>query len=186
MGDDVVQLVRHAIGIVLMSHLIAGLLQGTTQESVFGIHDGRLGVVARLFLDAAHGHHAGLANLTGLGQGIYDLPGLFITLKQLNGQPTGTIAQTQQVVAFQEFLNIGNSIFYLMSMLDVLMAIILVVSLAVLKDMYHLAKQFLQSSTSLKRCGNHRHTQQRTEFLDVQLVATTFQFVKHVQRTNHT
>ena len=73
-----------------------------------------------------------------------------------------------------------------MVVLDMKVAIVLVVSLAALKDMYHLAKQLLQSPTRLERRWYHRHTQQRTELVHIQFVAAQLQFIKHIQRTNHT
>ena len=40
----------HAIGILLCASLVARLRQRTIDKTIFGVHDGGLGVVARFFL----------------------------------------------------------------------------------------------------------------------------------------
>ena len=80
----------------------------------------------------------------------------------------------------------GDTVFYLMSVVDMDMAIVVVVTLTVLEDVHHLAHQFLQAPTRFKRCRHHRHTHQRRQRVDIKMVAAAFRLVKHVQGYHHT
>ena len=106
-------------------------------------------VVACLLFHTMYGHVTSSQYLFTLRKRCYNLFCLLVLLKQFQCQPSGTIAQTKQVIAFQERLYIGNTILYLMSMIDMDMTIVVVVSLLTLKDMNHLTQQFRQSPNPL-------------------------------------
>ena len=168
------------------AHLVASLLQGTTNEAVLGIHNGRLTVVACLFFYASLGNASRFYNIFIFWQFPNDLLSFLIPFHQLDGEPTGGIAKAQQVVAFQVLLNVTDAVLNLVTMIDMLVTIVLVVTLAILEDMNHFRQQIFQSPTRLERRGDHRHSQQRAELVDAQAVATLLQLIEHIQRTNHT
>ncbi len=184
-GNECIQPMGGMIGIFLRTYPVASFLQGTAYKAVFGIHDGRFGISASLLLYTMYSHIASLDDGRSLRQLQDDFLGFLVFFKELQGQPPCTISQSQQIVAFQIFLNIRYTVFYLVSVVDMDMAIEVVVTLLTLKDMYHLAHQFLQSPTRLERRRHHRHTHQSAQRLYVEMVSATLSLVKHVQGADY-
>ena len=46
-------------------------------------------------------------------------------------------------------------------------------------------EQFLHAASCLEHCWHHRHTKQLSQFHIINMVATLFRLVKHIQRTHH-
>ena len=168
-----------------LTNLIAGLVEGTPNETVLGIHDGCLGIVASLLLDTTRSHIAVADDVGSLRQCRHHTFGLVVLLQQFDGQPAGAVAQPQQVVTFQVALDAADAVLDFVAVVDVNVTVVEIVALAAFKNMYHLLQQALQSPTRLERGGNHRHTHQRAQRVDVETVATALQFIVHVQGTHH-
>ena len=86
------------------------------------------------------------------------------------------------LVGFQVFLDMGDTVFYLVTIVDVEVTGGLV---GVLIDLDDCLEQFLDTHAALKRRGDHRHTEQGAEGGDIYPVATTLKLVIHVQGTDH-
>ena len=156
-------MMRPAIGVFLGTGLIASFLQGTIDETVFGIHDGGLGVATCLFL------HTGCSNIASLQQLLAILWTIFlgqmtshilkhftIVLQKFDGQISGGIAQADMLVGFQVFLDMLYALLYLMSIVDVDMT----GGFLLLVGLNDGTEEFLDTHATLERRGNHGHTEE--------------------------
>ena len=178
-----------AIGILFGACLVAGFRQSTIDKAVFGVHDGRLGVVARFFLHTGRGLVAGVrqvvevlhALLTGhvLTQIVEHLT---VVLQQLQSQVSGGVVLGDMLVGLEVFLDVGNAVFYLVTVVDMQVTGRLAGALVYLDDS---SEEFFHALAALKRSGYHRHTEKTTEGIEVEMVATPLEFVVHVQGADH-
>ena len=157
-GDDAVEPMGGLVGVALLAYHVAGLVECAAHKAILGIHNRRLGIVARLLLYTAGRQHAGLTDLCRLGQVVHHTPRLAVVLQQFDSQPARRISQSQQIVAFQEFLYVGYTFFYLVTMVDMDVSVVVVVALLTLEDVDDLAQQVLHSPARLERRGHHGHT----------------------------
>ena len=67
MSDEAVQFMSHVIGVAPFTFLIANFFERTVDETVFGIHDGRLRIGLRLFFNTFAGIVAVLQDLLLVG-----------------------------------------------------------------------------------------------------------------------
>ena len=84
-------------------------------------------------------------------------------------------------VGLQELLYVSDAILYLVSIVDMQVTSL---TAAAFIDLNDGAEEFLHAGTVLKRSGHHGHTEQRAERLQVDMVATAFEFVIHIQGTH--
>ena len=81
------------------------------------------------------------------------------------------------LIGFQEFLDTTDTIFNLMSVVDMQVTRELAGTLIYLN---HCLEEFLNASAVLKRSRNHGNTKQCAECVDVYLIATTLKLIIHV------
>ena len=167
-----------------MSFLIAHLFQGTMDEAVLRIHDSRLTVFLRLFLDDGCCLIASLQDLLLLGHVGNDTLNVLVHLQQLNGKITGGEAQTDIVVALQVFLNGFYTLFYIGTVIDMQVTNPVLTELAFI----HLdngLEQLINTSTALEHGRHHGESQQLSQLVRIQLVASVFHLIKHIQCPNN-
>ena len=179
----------HAIGIFLRTRLVAGLLQGTVDEAVFGIHDGRLRVVARLLLDTGRSTVASRRQVAEHLHALFAghvlaqiVEHLTVVLQQFQRQVARGIVLTDVLIGLQILLYLADATLNLMTVVDMDMTGLLARILIHLND--H-AEQVFDAHAALERCRHHRHTEKGAECRQVYLIATTLKLVVHIQCTDH-
>ena len=78
--------------------------------------------------------------------------------------------------------HVGNAVFNLMTVVDMQVTGRLAGALVYLDDG---SEEFFHTLAALKRSGYHRHTEKTTECVEIEMVATTLEFVVHVQGADH-
>ena len=86
------------------------------------------------------------------------------------------------LVGLQVLLDMRDTVLDLMTVVDVQVSRELTGTLVHLDDG---TEQIFYALSALKRCRNHWHTKQRTQRVEVNLVATAFKLVVHIQRAHH-
>ena len=87
------------------------------------------------------------------------------------------------LIGFQEFLDTTDTIFNLMSVVDMQVTRELAGTLIYLN---HCLEKFFDSCPVLKRGRNHGNTKQGAECVDVDVISATLKLIIHVQGTHHT
>ena len=177
------------VSVFLRTCLELRLFQCTVDEAVLSIHDGRLGVVARLLLHTGRGLVAGIRQVVEVLHALLArhvlaqvVEYLGVVLQQFQGQITGRVVLGDMLVGLQVFLDMTDAVLDLVAVVDVQVAEVLAGTLIHLDDG---AEEFLHARTVLKRRGDHRHTEEVTERLDIHLVTAPLELVVHVQRAYH-
>ena len=173
------------VGVLLLPRGIFRLLQRPVYEAVFGIHDGRLAVFARLLLHApgrlvALGHDGGRG-----GQGGDVGLRVAVVLEQFDGQIAGGVSLPQVGVGLEIVLYAGDAVFYLVSVVDVYVAVVRVLVLVGLVEVYHRAEQLFHAAPRGEHRGHHRHPEEAAQLVVVHVVAPLLGLVKHVQGAHH-
>ena len=107
---------------------------------------------------------------------------LTVVLQQFDGQVSGGVVLGDMLVGLQVFLDVGDAILNLVSVVDVQVARGLVRAFVHLDDGL---EQLLHAGTALERRGDHRNAEQTAQRADVHLIASTLKLVVHVQGANH-
>ena len=189
MREDTIDEMGGAIGVFLGACFVFCFFQRTIDETVFCIHDGCLRVVACLFLHACRSLVAGLRQFVEVLQALLSchvmsqiVEHLTVMLQQFQCQKAGRVVLGDMFVGLQVFLNMTDTVFYLMTIIDVQVTRELTCSLIYLNDCF---EKILDTSPILKRCGNHRCTHEATQCLDVHTIATPLELIIHIQGTHH-
>ena len=177
------------VGVFLGACAVLRLGQRAVDETVLGVHDGRLGIHARLF------HHAGsgvvacrhqplavLAAVLALHVTLDEVNHLRVMLQQLQCQIARGVLRAQVLVGLQELLDMRDAVLNLVTVVDVNMSHLRV---RAFEDLDDRVQQLPHAASCLERCRHHRHTEERGERFDIQMVAAALQLVVHVQRTHH-
>ena len=190
MRQHTVDHVCGAVGVFLRTRLEARLLQRAVDKTVLCIHDGRFGVVASLFFYARRGTVAGMRQFVEVVHALFArhvlaqiVKYLTVVLQQFQGEVSGRVVLGDMLVGLQVFLDMGDTILYLMSVIDMQVARPFVGALIHLDDG---AEQVLHAFTAFERGGNHRDAEQIAERVEVHLVAAALKLVVHVQCAHHT
>ena len=168
-----------------MSHLVTGLLQGTVDESVFGVHDSRLRIYFLLFHNAPCCSIASLEYDVAIWKCLDESLGVAVIFQHLDSQITSRVAVAHTFVFLHPFLNFGNAILNLMSMVDVDMAEGRVVALTAFIHLDDGMKEVFYASACLEYRWHHWNTKQLTQLLVVYFVTSLLRFIKHVESTHH-
>lgn len=88
-GKDPVKHMGYLISILLVAFLVFSFFQGTVDESVFGIHDGGLGVDLRLFHHTLGSLVAMFEDLIGIGQLTDIFLYFLVPFQEFDGKVTG-------------------------------------------------------------------------------------------------
>ena len=83
------------------------------------------------------------------------------------------------------FLYLLDAMLYLVSVVDVYVAVVGVVALVALIHIYNSAKQLVYAPAGGKHGGYHRHAEEPAQVVAVYLVAAGFGLVKHVEGAHH-
>ena len=174
-----------AVGVFLRAGLETSLCQGTIDEAILRIHDGGFGIHQCLLQHAgsslvASGHQL-LAVLGTLLVGHvlgYVLLGVGVVLQQLDSQIARGVAQADVFVGLQETLYLPDAVLNLVAVVDVQVAGLAALALVHLDDS---AEEFLHAGAVLERRGHHRHTEERAQRLQVDMIAAALELVEHVQ-----
>ena len=184
-GEDGVDTMGHAIGVLLRTSLIAGLLQGAVDEAVLGVHDGRLGVGGGLLKDTGGCAVADGEELTRVGRAL--LVGqmladialhVVVVLKQFQGEIAGGIALTDVLVGLEVALDVKDAVLNLVAVVDVDMA---VVAAGALIDLDDGAEEILDAHARAERGGHHGGAEESGQHLQVDVIATAFELVVHIE-----
>ena len=181
---------RRTIGVLLRACLVARLRQRTVDEAVLGIHDGRFRVVARFLLHTCRSLVAGVRQIVEILHALLSghvlaqiVEHLTVVLQQLQRQVSGGVVLRDMFVGLQVFLDVGDTVLYLVTIVDVQVSRLFARAFIHLD---HCLEEFLHALAALERGGNHRHTEQSAQHLQVKMVAATLELVIHVQRADHT
>ena len=108
---------------------------------------------------------------------------LTVMFQKLQRQISGRIVLGDMFISLEVFLDMCDTVFYFMAIVDMQVTCSLACTLIYLNDSL---EELLYSITILKLCGYHRHTKQLAQCLDVNIVASSLKLIIHVQGTNHT
>ena len=114
----------YLIGILCLARFIARFLQCAMDKTVFGIHDGGFAIFQSLFLYTLGCLIAGCEDFLGRFQMTNVFLSVLIILQQLDGEVTGRVALADGIICLQIFLDMFDAMLYLMSVIDVDMAIV--------------------------------------------------------------
>ena len=103
-------------------------------------------------------------------------------LQQLQRQIAGRVVLGDMLIGLQVFLDVGDTVLNLVPVVDVQVSRGLVGALIHLDDGL---EELLHTVAVLERGGNHRHTEETAQHLEVEMVATTLELIIHVQGADH-
>ena len=161
------------------------LLQCSVYEAVLGVHDGSFAVFASLFLHAPGGFVAVLHYLRGIGERFHQAFCLLVVLQQFYGKVACGVFLRCVGLLVQVFLNFGNAVFNLVSVVYVNVPVERCIALFVLAVLYDGLEQLPDAPSRCEDGRHHGHSQQHSQFLIVYVVATVFHLVVHVQGAYH-
>jgi len=104
-------------------------------------------------------------------------------LQEFQRQVSGRVVLGDMFIGLQVFLNVCDAVLDLVPVVDVQVARELAGALIDLDDG---AEQVFHALSALKRCGNHWHTKQGAQCVEVNLVATVLELVVHIECAHHT
>ena len=172
---------RGAVSVVVVAHLIVGLLERAVDEAVFGIHDGGFGVDVGLLLHTAGSLVAVAEYLFGVGHLAHQFLHLLVVFQQFDGQKTGGVALADMRLLLEVLLYILDAMLYLMTVVDVDMAVVAVLILGTFVYLNDFMKQFLHAFAGFEHRGHHRHAEQLRQPVEVHIVAASLGLVKHIE-----
>ena len=175
----------YLIGILCLARFIARFLQCAMDKTVFGIHDGCFAIFQSLFLHTLGCLIAGCEDFLGRFQMTYVFLCVLIILQQLDGEVTGRVALADGIICLQIFLDMLDAVLYLMSVVDVDMAIVSAGIFLAFVEFDDGLEELIHASTIGEDGRNHRDTEEFAQFVVVDVIATLFGFIKHVEGTDH-
>ena len=189
MREQTINAMGSLIGIFLGTCLELRLFQGTIDKTIFGIHDGRLRVVARLFLHTRRGLIALIGEFMEIVESLFAshmftqiIEHLTIMFQEFQRQISGRVVLGDMLIGLQVFLDVRDTILNLVSVVNMQVARELTGSLVYLN---HRTKQFFDTHAILEGCGYHRCTKQGAEGIEIDMIATTLKLIVHIQGTHH-
>ena len=108
-----------------------------------------------------------------------------VVFQHLDGQITGRIAMANALVSLQLPLDIGDSVFYLMPVIDMYVAEAGVFALLSFVRLDDGVEQFFHSAAVLEDRRHHRNAKQFAKLVVVNMVSAFLRLVIHVQGANH-
>ena len=189
MREDAVDQMGGTIGVFFGARLVFSFFQRTMNKAVLGVHDSRLGIVARFFFYTGRSLVARMGELVEVLHALFAshvmtqiIEHLTIVLEQLQCQEAGRVVLGNMFVGLQIFLDMTDTVFYFVAIVDMQVARGLAGTFVHLNNG---TEKFLHAIAILKRRGYHRHTKQGAEGFDIHLVATTLKLVVHIQSAHH-
>ena len=184
-GDDTVDEMGHLIGVFLVAGVIVSFFQCTVDEAIFGVHDGCFTVVASLFHYAFGCRVAMVEYFFGVCHLLYIGFHVAIAFQQFDGKVTGGVALSQIGLEFQVLLYLADAVFNFVSVVDVDVAEVDFFVFCSLIELYDLVEELFHAHSRGERCGHHGHSEQFGQAVVVDVVATFFGLVKHVEGHYH-
>ena len=111
--------------------------------------------------------------------------GLLVIFKQLDGKIAGRVAVAQIGSLLQVLLDFLDAMFYLVAVVDVHMAVVRVVVLVALIHADDGLEEFLHTTAVGEDGGHHGHTEEASQAVGVDMVASLLGLVKHVEGAHH-
>ena len=173
--QQVVDAVCGVVGVRLRARPELCFGESTVDEAVFGIHDGCLGIYARLLqhtccgiVACSHQALAVFAAVFALHVTLHVVDHLRVVLQQLQCHIARGVLCAQVLIGLQELLDMRDAVFYLVAIVDVDVPRLRIHALIDLNDS---VEEFLYTASALERCRHHRDTEQRGERVEVHVVA---------------
>ena len=182
--QDIVNQMRCAVGVLLMTCLILCLGECTVDETILGIHDSCFGICIVFLINTSCSLVTLHKNLTALVACVLTqkLLNVSIVLQQFQCHIARGITGMNGCIGFQELLDMPNAVLYLMSIVDMDVARR---RIGTLIHLNHGAEQLFNTHTVLKRRGNQWCTQQCGEHFEIHLVTALLKFVIHIQGAHY-
>ncbi len=111
--------------------------------------------------------------------------GILVVLQEFDAEVSGGVALADAVICLQILLDMFDAVFYLMSMVDVDMAIVRIGVLLALIELDDGIEELVHASTVGKDGRNHGESEELAELVVVDVVATFLSLVKHVEGAHH-
>ena len=121
-GQDVVYEVSGLIDVFLRTRIVACLLQGTVNETIFRIHDGGFAVLVEMLMYVFGGLVAQVQNLLAVGNLLDVVLNLLVVFEQFDGNVSGGESATDTFRLFQGVLHGFDSLFDVAAVVDVQMS----------------------------------------------------------------
>ena len=154
-------------------------------ETVFGIHDGGFAILLGLFLHTLGCLVTGCENFLGRFQMTYVFLGVLIILQQLDREVSGRVALADGIICLQILLDMLDTMFYLMSVVDVDMAIVSAGIFLAFVEFDDGLEELVHASAIGEDGRNHRDTEEFAQFVVVDVIATLLGFIKHIEGADH-
>ena len=179
-----VEFVCDVIGITAFSLLVTYLFECTVNEAIFRIHNGRFRIGHCFFFNTSSRIVTMLHNFSLIRKGSDEFLNLTIVFQEFDCQIACRELTAKFAVLLQVLLHILDTMLNLMSVINVNMAYGILFELSFI-DLNDGGKKVLHAFTSLEYCGNHRESQQFTQFIAIEFVTALFGFIEHVESTHH-
>jgi len=154
-------------------------------KTVFGIHDGGFAILQGLFLHTLGCLVTGCEDFLGRFQMTYVFLGVLIILQQLDREVSGRVALADGIICLQIFLDMLDTMFYLMSVVDVDMAIVSAGIFLAFVEFDDGFEELVHASAIGEDGRNHRDTEEFAQFVVVDVIATLLGFIKHIEGADH-
>ena len=154
-------------------------------KTVFGIHDGGFAILQGLFLHTLGCLITGCEDFLCRIQMAYVFLGVLIILQQLDREVSGRVALADGIICLQIFLDMFDAMFYLMSVVDVDMAIVSAGIFLAFVEFDDGLEELVHASAIGEDGRNHRDTEEFAQFVVVDVIATLLGFIKHVEGADH-
>ena len=154
-------------------------------KTVFGIHDGGFAILQGLFLHTLGCLVTGCEDFLGRFQMTYVFLGVLIILQQLDREVSGRVALADGIICLQIFLDMLDTMFYLMSVVDVDMAIVSAGIFLAFVEFDDGLEELVHASAIGEDGRNHRDTEEFAQFVVVDVIATLLGFIKHIEGADH-
>ena len=181
---------RGAISVFLCARTIFCLGQRTVDEAIFCIHDGCLTVHTCLLLDTgssvvARRQHLLMILGTVLIENValHKVRDLLIVLQKFNGKVTGGEVCGQVLVSLEETLDMRDSIFYFMAIVNMDVTRL---RMTPLKNLDDGMKQLFDTRSVLEGGRHERHAEEGGEGVELDVVATPLELIVHIQGADDT
>ena len=154
-------------------------------KTVFGIHDGGFAIFQALFLHTFGCLITGCEDFLCRVQMAYVFLGVLIILQQLDRKISGRVALADGIICLQIFLDMLDTMFYLMSVVDVDMAIVSAGIFLAFVEFDDGLEELVHASAIGEDGRNHRDTEEFAQFVVVDVISTLLGFIKHIEGADH-